>query len=270
MRHVVLALFGLLLAGCGGGGGGGSGGSATSSPPAVAAANLTAEAAEDFVAYTVFTLIGGATARIGPTLSVLSTTPQFAAQQSGCLQGTVAIAGSRDASNNVNGTATFTNLENCFSLTLNGTATVEGQIGGTQVANLSLTFSDLIYTVTGTSDQTRVAGSMSIVWRSLGMGGIAYTMTINGDVFDGSTKIFSLQNFTIDSVMSAGVQDVLVSGRVIDPVYGYADISSTNRLALPSPSIGPSSGTFFITGSTQMATVTAMGSGNYAVAIGPK
>jgi len=254
-----------LLSGCGGGGGGGEGGSV---PLGTTAANLDNSNVGTFATYAALATRLGAATRFGPFLNIPAS-PPGALQYTGCLGGlgnTVTFI-LTPSTGTVSGNATYSNFDNCYFLPLNGTASVTGTLIGTnQVDSFTLTFANFSYS------SFLASGTIMLTWKPSFQGSAGYIMAINATVSDAShNPLFRLDNFQIDSNLSAGLESVLVSGR-LTAVPGFVDLSSgTNRLDLPAPSTGFQSGALAMTGLSQIATVTYTGGmGAFTAVIAPK
>jgi hypothetical protein len=251
------------LASCGGGGGGGGGGG--SAPLGTTAANLDNSNVGGFATVAALATRLGAGTRFGPLLNIPAN-PPGALQQTGCMAGTATFVVT-PSTGTVSGSATYSNFDNCYFLPLNGTASVTGTLIGTnQVDSFTLTFSGFAYG--GTSEIA--SGTIVLTWKPSFQGSAGYIMTINATVSDANgNPLFRLDNFQIDSDLSAGLESVLVSGRLTTS-QGFVDLSSTNRLQLPSPSAGFQSGALAMTGLSQIATVTySGGNGAFTAVIAP-
>jgi len=171
----------------------------------------------------------------------------------------------------VTGNATYSNFDRCVGLRLNGTAGVTGTLNGTtNVDVFSLTPTGFTYTRTGNGDVFRASGTLALRWKPSVQGSAGYFMTIDATVSDSNqSALFRLDNFQIDSDLAAGVENVLISGR-LTTVDGFVDISSGSRLDLPSPSSGLGPGSLTMVGATQIATVNYAGNGISTVTIAPK
>lgn len=200
----------------------------------------------------------GITTRVGPYLTILSNVPPVVtARQNGCLQGTATFTLNRNASNDVTGTGAYSGLENCAFWTLTGNVNVTGKLISDRIENFTYSFTDLAYTRTGTTETYHFSGTIELVWKPSVMGSAGYVMKANGTVRDSAQDlVFTLQDFQIDSDISAGQQSVLVSGRITDPVHGYVDLGTAVRFIFVLPGTTIWSGTFTMTGAGQTATVT--------------
>jgi hypothetical protein len=207
----------------------------------------------------------GAATRFGPSLNIPGS-PPGALQQTGCLAGTATFLLTPAGPGPVSGSATYSGFDNCYFLPLNGTASVTGTlIGTTQVDSFTLTFSNFAYSTTH-----RAAGTIMLTWKLSVLGSAGYIMTIDATVSDASQNpLFKLDNFRIDSDVTAGLEQILVSGR-LTVGQGFVDLGGANRLDLPFPSTGFQSGSLTMTGLSQIATVTYSGSGAFTTAIAPK
>jgi len=251
--------------------GGGCGGS---SGPALgtAAATLNSSNVATFAGFVNLATIGGATTRVGPTLNV--TAAPGTLQDLGCVGvggGPATFVVAPPSGGNVTGNATYSNFDRCVGLRLNGTAGVTGTLNGTtNVDVFSLTPTGFTYTRTGNGDVFRASGTLALRWKPSVQGSAGYFMTIDATVSDSNqSALFRLDNFQIDSDLAAGVENVLISGR-LTTVDGFVDISSGSRLDLPSPSSGLGPGSLTMVGATQIATVNYAGNGISTVTIAPK
>jgi len=256
------ALIGLLgLVACGGS-------SSSSSTLGSAPATLDNSSVGSFGTFVSLAARMGAGARFGPFLNLVSPS---VLQQTGCLSGNATFTVSSTGAGPVTGTASYASFDNCYFLPLNGTATVTGTLASVaQVDSFTLDFTNFVYSSTGSSDVFRATGKMVISWKPSFQGSAGYVMTLDASVSDANQKaLFRLDGFHIDSDLAAGIENVLVSGRVTTD-RGFVDVASTSRLVLPFPSHGFESGSLDITGASQVATLTYGGEGTFTAQIRPK
>ena len=260
MSKARLSLVGLLgLVACGG---------SSSSPGSSGPATLDNSSVGGFGTFLALAARMGAGARFGPFLNLVSPS---VLQQNGCLSGNATFTVSSTGPGPVTGNASYASFDNCYFLPLNGTATVTGTLAGSaQVDSFTLDFTNFVYSPSGSSDVYRAAGKMVISWKPSVQGSAGYTMTLDASVSDANQKaLFRLDGFRIDSDLAAGIENVLVSGRLTTD-RGFVDVSSTNRLELDVPSHGFSSGSLDIAGASQVATLTYVGEGTFTAQIRPK
>jgi hypothetical protein len=248
-RGVVLALcaFGVSAA-CGG-----SGSPALRSTPA----DLNASNVATFAAFANVAAIAGTTARVGRVLDVTATPGTL--QDLGCVGlggGPVTFVIAPASGGNVTGSATYSNFDQCFGVRLNGTANVTGTLKGTtEVVALNLTTTGSTFTRTATGDVFHASGTLMLSWKPSVQGSSDYVIAIDATVSDSNQNpLFRLDNFQIDSDVAAGVENVLISGR-LTTVDGFVDVASNARLELPAPSTGLGPGSLTMSGATQVATV---------------
>jgi hypothetical protein len=244
------------------------GGSTSSSSPLQATpATFDNSSVGSFGTFVALAARMGAGARFGPFLSVTSS---GALQQTGCLSGSATFTVS-PSTGTVTGNMSYASFDNCYFVPLTGTATVTGTLAGTtQVDTFTLIFKDFAYAATGSSEVFRAAGTMVIAWKPSFQGSAGYVMTLDAAVSDGSGKaLFRLDGFRIDSDLAAGLENVLVSGRMTTD-RGFVDVSSANRLSLPFPSRGFSGGSLTLSGASQIATLSYIGDGAFTAQIGPR
>jgi hypothetical protein len=255
-KNFVAMIVCTALAACGGGG--------TSSSPSpqttnnTTAATISAANVNDFINNVSMAIAFGITTRVGPNLHVVSNIPPVVTvQQNGCLLGTATFTLNRDGNNNVVGTGAYSDFENCAAWTIMGNVDVTGILVVDSIENFLLTFTDLTYTRTGTTESYHFSGTISLVWKPSVMGSAGYVMRGNGTVRDANNAtVFALQDFQIDADMSAGQQSMLVSGRITNPVHGHVDLNTTSRFIFMLPGETIWSGSFAMTGANQTATVT--------------
>ncbi|MFL5246492.1 MAG: hypothetical protein ACJ79V_01610 [Myxococcales bacterium] len=263
MSLVRLSLVGLLgLAACGG---------SNSSSLGATPATLDNSAIGTFGTLVALSARMGAGARFGPFLNLVSPS---VLQQTGCLSGnatfTLSATGAGGAGP-VTGNANYASFDNCYFLPLNGTATVTGTLAGSaHVDSFTLEFANFAYSPTGSSQVFRASGKMVISWKPSVQGSAGYLMRLDAVVSDENQKpVFRLDGFRIDSDLAAGIENMLVAGRLTTD-RGFVDVSSTNRLELSFPSHGFGSGSLDITGASQVATLTYIGEGTFTAQIRPK
>lgn len=266
MRCMANALVGLLAVAALGSCGGGDGDSGGPDSFPTTAASLDAASAASFATFVSLAARIGASTRVGPFPDAVAG-PNTTLQQSGCLSGSTTLVLSPSIENSAIGNATYANFDNCYFLALNGVAAAAGTLFGTgQIGNLALTSNDLAYTRAGTGDVFRFAGDIVMAWK-LSVAG--HFIILDGSVSDGGGVLFRLDNFVIDSNLAAGVENVLLSGR-LTTAQGFVDISTGSRLELPIPSTGLGNGAIVLTGLSQIATVTYSSGGAFTTVIAPK
>lgn len=252
MRTLFVALLvPVSLASCGGGGGG------SDAPPPFAAgqANLTSTNAPTYASAVDVAARMAATMRIGPFLNSTPTLTDPGCGASGAGPAILTVTPSTGA---VSGTVNFSNFDQCFGFGLNGTANVTGTLIGTQVDALNFTFTGLTFTATPGGQAYQMSGSASLQWTLAG-GSSSYVMTLNATVSGASA--FRLDNFRIDSQVVAGIENLLISGR-LTMADGFVDITPTaSRVELHVASTGLSNGSVQMTGATTIATAFFNGGG---------
>lgn len=264
IRKIIFIAIALFLSSCGGGSGGNQGGTPINTQQATLDSNNT----ETIISEVVRALSLGITAEVGPNLN----SPNFNASplqltQNGCLQGNISFSLTKDLNNAVTGNGAYNTYENCAQLTLSGDVAVTGALVGSRIGNFNYTFTNLLFTVTNTTITYRFSGSIDLTWKPSVGGSAGYIMVLNGTLYDsGQNTLFRVENFSIDANLAAGVQYILISGKLTHPVHGYVDISSINRIDFNIPGIEPQSGEFILTGNASKATVT-YGSGGHSVVI---
>jgi hypothetical protein len=93
-----------------------------------------------------------------------------------------------------------------------------------------------------------------------------------GDCFGGTpigTPSSGWIHFQINSELAAGLENVLIAGR-LTTAQGFVDIASTTPLELPFPGAGLQNGSLLMTGAGEIATVHYNGSLAPDVTIAPK
>lgn len=235
-----------------------------------AAASLTSANAGTFAAFLGLAARAGASTRVGPILDVTATPGSL--QDFGCVGvgGGPATFALSAPTGTVSGTATYSNFDRCFSMRVNGTATVTGTvIGTTRLGPFTLAFTDLAYPPAGAGDLVHASGTILLDWQAVGSPS-RYLMTIDATLSDANRNtLFKLDHFQIDSELAAGLENVLLSGR-LTTAQGYVDIASASRLELPFPGAGLQNGSITMTGAGEIATVRYNGSVAPNVTISPK
>jgi uncharacterized delta-60 repeat protein len=246
----------------GGGGGGGAGGGSG----ALNSANVAA-----FVSDATLATRLGMSTQVA-TNSFLNRNGSSATFTStGCLSGSAVFSLMTDVSGNVvSGSGTYANFKNCAGLTVSGTTSVSGKIASAAPEFLDLTFTNLSYTPTGGGGTFRLSGSVHLVFLPVNGGPVRYKMTIDATLFDqGNNVVLSLQGYFIDSSITAGIEDVVVSGGLADAASGSVDVFSSSRLRVFFPGDGrPSSGKLILTKAPDQALVN-FNSTAFSSSIGP-
>lgn len=235
-----------------------------------AAASLTSANAGTFAAFTALAARAGASTRVGPILDVTATPGTL--QDLGC----VGVGGGPATfvlslqTGTASGAATYSNFDRCFSMRVNGTANVTGTlIGTTRMGAFTLAFADLAYPPGGAGDLVHASGTILLDWQAVGSPS-RYLMTIDATVSDANRNtLFKLDHFQIDSELAAGLENVLISGR-LTTAQGFVDVASTSRLELPFPGAGLQNGSLTMTGAGEIASVRYNGTLAPDVTIAPK
>jgi hypothetical protein len=250
---VLLSLAALAALSSCGGGGDGSPSAATPPPPTfpTTQANLTSANAPTFARFAELAVRAAASARVGEFLAGPAGAGTFT--DGGCFaagagQATLAL---NSSTGNVSGTATFVNFDRCYGMRLSGSASVTGTLAaGNRVDAMSFTFTNFSYASTGTALQ--LSGTIALDWISFPPDS-RYVMTVNATA-SGAGQ-FRVASFQVDSVLVAGEENVLFSGR-LTASDGFVDITpGPTRVDLPSSSTGLQNGAILITGANAIANV---------------
>lgn len=258
LRKITIIAIVIFLSACGGG--------SDATPPNNQQAILDSSNTETFITEVVKAMSLAMTVEFGPNLNSqnFNATPLLATQN-GCLLGNISFSLTRGANNSVTGSGTYNNYENCIQLTLNGDIAISGTLITSRVEKFNSTFTNLSFTVTNTATIYRLSGSIDLSWKPSVGGSAGYIMVLNGTLYNsGQNAEIKLENFSIDANLAAGVQYILVSGKLTHATHGYVDISSTKRIDFHIPGVEPQSGEFVLTGKASKATVT-YGSGGHSV-----
>jgi len=271
LQRLLLAfLLPAALGSCGGGGGDGGGSPPPKLPVAAQAANLTTANAPNFANAVDVAARMAATMRLGPFLS--GTLAPGTLLDGGC-----AAIGSSPATvvvtpfvppttASVTGTATFSNFDHCFGMRLSGAASLSGTMVGAQVISFNFTFTNLSFTAGAQVFQ--LAGSASLQFVTLPFGGAKYVMTLDGTVSGAGS--FQLSGFRVESTLSAGLEDLLISGR-LTMADGFVDIAPTaSPVELFVTASGLQNGSVTMTGATTIATAFFHGATAPTITIAPR
>jgi len=270
LQRLLLAfLLPAALGSCGGGGDAG-GSPPPKLPVAAQAANLTTANAPNFANAVDVAARMAATMRLGPFLS--GTLAPGTLLDGGC-----AAIGSSPATvvvtpfvppttASVTGTATFSNFDHCFGMRLSGAASLSGTMVGAQVISFNFTFTNLSFTAGAQVFQ--LAGSASLQFVTLPFGGAKYVMTLDGTVSGAGS--FQLSGFRVESTLSAGLEDLLISGR-LTMADGFVDIAPTaSPVELFVTASGLQNGSVTMTGATTIATAFFHGATAPTITIAPR
>lgn len=236
------------LASCSGGGDDASGAPDAGFP--TNAANLTSANAATYANAVALAARMAATMHIGPTLN--NTTTPGTYQDPGCggAGGGPATLSVNPTTGAVTGTLTYSAFDRCFGMRLAGTASVAGNLSGSQVQNANLAFGNLTFTA-GTQTFP-MSGTATLQWITVGSPTI-YGLTLNATVSGASS--FRLDSFRIDSTVEAGQERLAITGR-LTMVDGFVDLApGTVSVELPAPGTGLQNGSVRMTGATTIATV---------------
>jgi hypothetical protein len=251
------------VASCGGGGGGDGGGSPLL--PVSTQANLTTANAPAFATSVGVAARMAATMRLGQPLTLITpgTLTDGGCFASGAGQATVMVT---PPTGSVGGTTNYSNFDHCFGMRLTGTANVSGTLNSSQINTLNFSFTNLSFAAGAQTYQ--LSGSASLQWASPAGGVANYVMTLNGTVSGAGS--FRLDNFAVNSTISAGQEDLLISGR-LTMADGFVDIAPTaTHPQLVQLSAGLQSGSVQMTGATTIATVFFNGGLPPSISIVPK
>lgn len=241
------------LVSCGGGGGGGS------SSPSVnnSQANVSASNAAVFANDVATAVIVAVSTRVGPDTSF----PQMDFLIGGGSMNFPAPG----LGGNVTGTGTFSNFSRSAGLAVTGQVTVtSGAYGASAIDNLHFSTSGLSYSPAGLV----LSGTVDLVWSFPGGGVAEYTITLNGTASSGGNPVAVVENFVVDSTLSAGQESVTVSGKLTDAAQGFVTVSTTTPITVNEPG-GIASGVVVVTGTTTKGTITFTGGGSATVVISP-
>jgi|SRR6185503_1104804 hypothetical protein len=271
LKHLATLFALAALASCGGGGGGGSPPASPSQPASPSTpANLTMANAPSFANNVALAARMAATMRLGPNLTTTATPGMFT--EPGCQSiggpsgpATVTVT---PATGNVIGTVTYNSFHRCYDVRVSGTSSITGTFNSPQVDIVNYTLSGLTFTAGGQTYQ--MSGTATLDWAPFTGGAAIYALTLNATVSGAAS--FSLENFRVDSDITAGIENLSISGRVAMS-DGFVDVTpraSPPRVELVTPSTGLQNGGVVMTGATTVATVFYNGANPPAISIAPK
>jgi hypothetical protein len=131
-------------------------------------------------------------------------------------------------------------------VTITGGVTFTGQVDINTDDLLTFTFSFNSLTCTAGSDSFTLNGNIS--WDVTGS---PATITITMLLQDNSTsKVYWVQDYTIEATEGAGYVDIEVSGRYYDPDHGYVTFTTPTPFRIYDAYDYPSQGVLVITGNT--------------------
>ena len=268
IRFIFFIIATILISSCGGGSDGGNPDVPTALIPQ---ASIDSSNVHSFVSKLGLSITVGLTTEVSKNLSIQNVNGNsFDGQVMGCLNGTALFSLTDDGNGNVTGSGSYNEYENCIGLTLTGNTSLNGTMTGNTINTLNYNFSDLSYTKTGSTIKYRMSGKLALTWKPSVAGSAGYIMTIDANIFDGSGEVVSkLENFIIDSDISAGTQSLLITGRLYDLTHGYIDVSTQNRFQFYIPGEVPWTGEFSLSGKDNVAII-KYASGNYSVSFNPK
>lgn len=248
LKAVCLSLFALVaLASCGGGSD--DGGEPSPNFPTTQA-SLTSTNAPSYASSVGLAARMAATMRLGPILNVTATPGTFTDLGCAGVGGGPATLTVSSSAGTVTGTATYSNFDRCLGMRLSGAASVTGTMSGTQVQTANYTFTNLGFVAAGQTFQ--MSGTGSLQWITVGSPDI-YVITLNATVT--GAALFRLDNFRVESQVSAGLENLLITGR-LTMSDGFVDLApNTPTIELPVPGTALQNGSLRMTGATTIATV---------------
>lgn len=154
-------------------------------------------------------------------------------------------------------------------VTITGGVTFTGQVDVNSPDDDLLTFSFSFNNLTCTSGSDSFTLNGNISWDVTGS---SATMTMTMLLRDNSTsKVYWVQDYTIEATEGVGYVDIDVSGRYYDPDYGYVTFTTPTPFRIYDDDDYPSEGVLVVTGNTgiaggsTMARLTALSSTTYQV-----
>jgi hypothetical protein len=169
---------------------------------------------------------------------------------------------------NVGGSGRYSSYNNCVGMTAHGDVAVTGRIAGSVLERLDITSTGMEFRI-GNTDYF-YNGTIGLTYRSAQGGNPAnYVITFNGNLLRNGATVLMFQNFTTDALLPSGSQRLAISGLLRDASAGWVDVSTPFRATLNLPNTAGSSGTVYLTGNAQRATVTYSSNGSYTVVINP-
>lgn len=242
-----------VIASCGGGGDDGSGAANAAFPST--AANLTTANGATYANAVALAARMAATMRLGGTLTNTATPGTFTEPSCPSITpggGPINVTVT-PSTGTVSGTVTYNSFHRCYGLTVSGNSAITGTFNSPQVDVVNFTFSGLTFSAAGQNYQ--MAGTGTLDWASGASGIAAYAMTLNATVSGASS--FRLENFRVDSVLSAGTEELSITGRVFmtDGLVEVIARLPADPPELVVPSTGLQNGGVIMLGATTQAGV---------------
>lgn len=210
----------------------------------------------------------GISSVVDPYITVSEDTPTtLRGESSGCLMGRSIFNLEKIDERNIKGVNEYSNYDNCLFYRLNGITNIEGTVSRNRIEYLEFDFTNLSLLNTALDSADVLTGNMRLVWKPSIAGSSEYTLTMNTHLnHSNNQKVLILDNFIIESIISAGMQSILISGRVYNPEIGYVFVDSSNPIVIHIPSQSFTSGQYTMTGRSEITTV-IYASGNYETEI---
>jgi len=174
-----------------------------------------------------------------------------------------------DVSGNFSGSMTFSNLDDCDGVILNGPVTLSGSINLSTFDFTTMTFN--FKQLSSTTDQGTETLSGTVVVQTIGLFG--YQSTMNMVFQDNTDKTFKLENYVTTLDESSDPATATITGRAYHPEYGYVNITTPTTLQIHSFDDNPYAGVIQLTGangsagSSTKATVTFTDNNHYTIDI---
>lgn len=186
-----------------------------------------------------------------------------------CFTGTATYALNVDASRMFSGTLTFHDYDNCSGLVVNGVASVSGRVQNNTIEYYDMTFTNLGLHSLHDGFTYRATGALHFEFRPNLAAGSEYTMIVNTSFFDARSRfVFELENYWVDSHMTAGQQTVHILGRLADGDFGYVDVMTLRPARVRQFDSGLSSLYVLLTTDNLQARVEVV-SGQTGIQVGP-
>ena len=196
---------------------------------------------------------------IGPTIIIdKNTGMSYTAHDNACFSGVVNLTYDLDNLNLVSGQSTYIDYDNCFAVSINGGAQLQGTLfnSTSTIDYIILQLNNIQVSRLTDGKIFSINGSMDLNWNSSVNGASGYTLILDVTVSDPSTNhAYRFDGLKVVVTLAAGVNYAMLSGRFYHSQHGYVDINTISAVRYDQFNAAPSNGALNIIGADQIANV---------------